>query len=200
MKLSSYAILLVSALSLLVGCRYRPKDATIFKVEGKREFDHAYLIFPENIENRKPLKLKFMDTNAFTTTATLGAGDYILSLRTNEGNHFNQPVKIEPGKWSYEIPEPSLNVAHQKQEKGPAFSGRLYVGAGAMPTEVAVLFISHDVVMRRVPVSNERFNTMAPAADSFRVEVHALGKPPRSWIAPNLDLRSPKDVGIITIQ
>jgi hypothetical protein len=194
-------LLLVFALfaACFCGCRYRPKDTTIFKIQGKKEYDHARLLQPESAEFRPAIKLRFMDTNTFSTTGTLSPGNYILNVRASDGFNFNQHIVLKRDEWYYKVPEFHPNVTGE-QQLGPKVSGKLYFIEGTMPQQVFVVFIAGDIIIRRVPVNNGQFSAEAPSKGHFRVEVHAPGQKVRSWAAENLDISHDINLGLITIR
>jgi hypothetical protein len=182
---------------MLSGC-LQPRDAIVFEIGGKREFRNAVLLPPSSAEHRAPIRLRFLDTNTFMTTATLVPGNYVFTAMTLDGIHLSREVKVEKDKRRYQIAE--LTFAVPAPKEGPTLTGGIYIESGEMPREVAVLFISSDIIIRRVPVNNGRFSANSPAEGTYRVEVHELKDPPRSWVRDGVKIEKPTDVGIISLK
>ncbi len=190
------AFCLVVAL-VLSGCEYRPKNATIIRIGGKRVIDSATLTPPATEEQRKPLRLKIMDENTFQTNTPLAPGTYRLRLRASDGLYLARDLAIEREKWFYDLPE--IPAESHEQAVGPALSAGIFP-EGEMPGEVVVLFIADDVIIRRAAVNAGRFSVRAPAAGTYRVEIIAPGQKPRVWIRDGLKLGADTDVGLINIR
>lgn len=190
----------VLAATTLSACRLQPKGVTAFKLGGKKEFERAELAPPESAEKRRNIRLKFVDTNLFQTTATLAPGHYTIITRLSSGVQRSFPVQIEQGKDYYELSLPDASTA--PPVTGPKVSAGIYLSenTAVMPDEVAVLFIGRDLIIRRVPVAGGRFETNAPGNGTYRVEVHALGAKVRSWTMNSVEVNGAKDLGLITLE
>lgn len=194
-------ILLLLGMMTQSGCELQPpKGVTAFRFEDKREVQSAQLIPPKSDEMRGAIRLKFIDTNLFQTTATLAPGRYGLVVRLGEGQYLRTEIEIVPDRQLYRIP-PLTSVGSTPVTSGPRLEGRLYVREGQMPHEVVVLFISHDVVIRRVPVGGDgRFRVEAPAKGSYRVELVAPSAPAWIWSADKLDLSSDVSLDLVVMR
>jgi len=183
------------------GCELRPpQGVTAFRFEDKREIQAAQLIPPKSEEQRGAIRLKFVDTNLFQTTATLAPGRYGLVVRVGEGQYLRTEVNIVPDQQLYRIP-PISSIASTTPSLGPRLQGRLYVRDGKMPEEVVVLFISYDVVVRRVRVEPEgRFSVEAPGKGYYRVELVAPSAPAWIWTTDKLDLSSDVNLDLVVMR
>lgn len=189
----------------LVGCRVGPpKGVTAFIVDEPTEFASAMLMYPKSEEYRLPLKLKYVDTNTFQTTATLAPGRYMLVLRTEMGRYVKVPLDIEPNKRLYHVntgptiadDDPSL------QKPNNFLRGRAQVLGGEQLRELLVLFVEHDAVLKRVAVSSDgRFEVEAPHDGSFWIEIFAFSDKKRwKWEGGPYDLRKSVDLDLIYLR
>lgn len=194
-------ILLLLGMMTQSGCELQPpKGVTAFRFEDKREVQSAQLIPPKSDEMRGAIRLKFIDTNLFQTTATLAPGRYGLVVRLGEGQYLRTEIEIVPNQQLYRIPT-FTSVASPPVTLEPRLEGRLYVREGKMPHEVVVLFISHDVVIRRVPVGGDgRFSVEAPAKGSYRVELVAPSAPAWIWTTDKLDLSGDVNLDLVVMR
>lgn len=191
---------LVIAAFAMTGCDFTPKGATVFKIGGKREYDKAQLKYPETEgETRLPLKLRWADTNTWLTTETLAPGNYLLTARTNEGAYYAGNVAVKAGQNRYELaPEQRQQVS---LDSGPAVSGIVKASSNSQtPTQVAVVFIGHDVTVKRVATEKGKFTANAPVPGRYRIEVHALGSQPKSYAAAVQDVTGDLDLGTIELK
>lgn len=194
------SILVTAGLLAVAGCDFKPKGSTLFTIEGRREYDRATIQGATGLETRQPLKLRWIDTNTFYTTATLSPGDFAFVARTGAGYYYTQPVKVTAGKERYTLP--AISVGSATPSEGPAVSGRL----GAMdagvpaPAFVTVLFISNEITLRTASVVDGKFTATGPFAGRFRVEVIALGPKPKSWFVNDVDLTRRHDLGLIVLR
>ena len=194
-------IRLATILSLLLvvasGCDYQPKGTIVFELKDDREFDGAQLQYPPSAENRRPLKLRYVDRNVFMTTAALAPGRYTVSAHTGQGRHVGREVQIEAGKVRYEI-DTKTPVDPVMLGKGPSVTARV---AGIMDgQELVVLFIGEDLTIRRVNAQDGAIKTDAPGTGTYRVEVHALGAPPRSWQQNAVEITGPVNLGTVEVK
>lgn len=190
--------LALSASLILSSCDFQPKGSTLFIIQGKTEYDRATLAFPESDEQRQPLKLRWVDTNTYITTATLTPGKYLFSARTSDGLHYGQEVEITAGQNRYTLPEKSSGATRVSQ--GPPVLATVTVARGERPTQIAVLFIGSDLTVRRVTSPPDgKISVNAPSPGTWRVEVHGLGQPPRSFVRDGLRIAGPVDLGRITL-
>ena len=182
---------------ILASCLY-PKNAFIIKIKGRREYRQVQLTPPPSEEARKPIRLKFIDTNTFQTTESIAPGTYRLSAATGDGMFLGRPFTVEPGKLYYEIPELTPDTA--PSPVGPEVSGKVFVLQGDMPREVVVVFAGGDVTVRRSPVQDGSFRVHAPQAGSYRIEVIAPGSPPRTCVRDYQKIEGPLNLGIISLR
>lgn len=186
----------------MVGCRVGPpKGVTAFIVDEPTEFASAMLMYPKSEEYRLPLKLKYVDTNTFQTTATLAPGRYMLVLRTEMGRYMKVPVDIEANKRLYYVNTgPTIADDDQSFQKPTNFlRGRAQVPSGEQLRELVVLFVEHDAVLKRVAVSSDgRFEVEAPHDGSFWIEIFAFSdKKKWKWEGGPYDLRKSVDLDLI---
>jgi len=189
----------------LVGCLVGPpKGVTAFVIDDKTEYAGAMLIYPKSEEARLPLKLKFVDTNTFQTTATLAPGPYMIVLRTEMGRFLKVPVQIETGKNLYHVSVAPAVAAEpgEDSQHGATLRGTIYVHEGQIPREVAIVFVDRDVVVRRAAVAeNGRFEVEAPARAVYWVEIFGF-TPTRGWKwqRGKIDLRQNLDLQLVPMQ
>lgn len=190
----------MTALALLTGCDMQPEGTLIFEIPSKSpEYDKAQIAWPESLERRPPVKLRWLDTNTFLTTATLSPGRYLFSARSSDGLYYGREVIVTEEKKRYTLPvesEGATTVA-----AGPPLTGTIVETRDKMPKEIAVLFIGHDLTIRRVAVEESgRFEAEAPAQGTFRVEIHALGDPPRSWVRDKVAVNGPTQLDVVSLR
>jgi hypothetical protein len=193
-------LLLGSAAVVIAACNYVPKGAILFKVADKREYDRAEIAYaPSAGETRLPLRLKWIDTNSWVTTASLAPGTYILTARTYEGAYYAHEVEIKTGQNRYDLPATTQNnVAFQA---GPKVNGTLLMTeANKAVRELVIVFIGPDVTVRRVHPVNGQFSADAPAKGKFNLEIHAPGEQPRSFMKSQVDLTKDADLGQIDLR
>ncbi|MGI8905424.1 MAG: hypothetical protein ACR2IE_02910 [Candidatus Sumerlaeaceae bacterium] len=181
-------------------CDFTPKGSIVFHVPGEKEYDKAQLAYPPSEgERRQPLKLRFFDTNTWLTTATLAPGNYMFSARTGEGAFYSHEVHVTGNQTRYELP--ATSKAGSRITLGPKVSGTLSIPAGVtIPPEVVVIFIGHDVTVRRVPLHQNKFAIEAPQRGRYRVEVHLPGEKPLSFASRLLDINTDLDLEKIPLQ
>jgi len=176
---------------MLAGCGvYVPKGATVIVVKNtKLEFDHATLRATGNeLVKQGTIRMSWYDTNTFLTTATLTPGTYKFLARNYEGAGLSRDIIIQPDKNLYEI---QADVAAGPAEsgalaatEGPPVSGNL---VGLHSGKVAVLFISADVIMKTSMVKQDgSFSVESPRGGPWKIEVHLLGRQPKSWSSPQM--------------
>lgn len=174
-----------------------PKDAKRFHQLGKKEYDYAQLARTDSFaESQVPIKLKFVDTNTWQTTATLLPGKYQFSVRKHDSAWYGQEITIEQGKRSYEVPDLTARFTAPVQEKGPRVLGTISPLEPSMPVEVIVVFLNTNFTVRRAEVKDGKFSVEAPGTGRYRILVHATGNPPRSW-SHDTEIAGPKDLGVI---
>ncbi len=187
----------VAACSLLAGCDLQPRGTTVFKIEGKQLFERATLAPPASAEARPALKLSWVDDNTFATKLVLDPGRYLFSARSSTGMYYGREITVDAGTKRYVLP--AGNTGATTVAEGPPIKAEV-TAAGPAPTDLVVLFIGSDFTVRRVTVAENRFTAKAPAAGTYRVEVHALGEPARSYVREGLKIAGPVDLGLITLR
>lgn len=192
------------AVTTLVGCLGGPpKGVTAFVIEDQTEFAAAMLLYPKSEEFRLPLKLKYVDTNTFQTTATLAPGYYTLVLRTEQGRFLKTPVEIEPGKQLYRVSLLPIETdeATFRGDRLPRFRGKVYVSEGKLPSELVVVFVGRDVVVRRTAVAADgNFEIEVPKSGTYWIELFSLGDSPAKWERGKVDLTKDVDVGLVALR
>ncbi len=191
--------------SLFVSCKVGPpKGVTAFIIEDPTEFASAMLIYPNSSEYRLPLKLKYVDTNTFQTTATLAPGIYTLVVRTEMGRYMKTPVEIEPGKQLYTVSLGPTIADENKtdQQATRKFGGKLYVSDGELPKEVVAIFADRDVIVRRANVdANGNFEIEAPSNGVFWIELLAFNSKGKLWKwEKRLDLKNDQVLPLIPLR
>jgi hypothetical protein len=194
------ALLFLGFALLVAGCDYVPKGSTLFHVEGDREYEKAQIAFPPSEgEKRLPLKLRWVDTNAWLTTATFAPGKYMFSARTGEGGYYSREVMIDGKKNRYDLPAAAQTLAGFTV--GPKISGQVSLpDQKKLPTQLVIIFVGNDVTVRRVNLQSDRFTAEAPVRGRYKVEIHATGEPPRSFITKVLDIKADMDLGKVELQ
>lgn len=193
------ACLLLLALTLLAGCRYRPKDAKVFTFKTDHDVDRVFLLPPEGSEARKELRLKFIDTNTYTTTAPLSPGKYTLTARSSSGYFYSTPVEVVEKTWWYDLGD--ITKAAPPVDSGPKVGAQLYSSSGQTFSNIVVLFIGQDLIVRRTTVeADKQFSVIAPGIGTYRIEVIALGNPVQSWVRDNVEIRQSVNLGTITLK
>ncbi|MCX7625899.1 MAG: hypothetical protein N2Z21_06775 [Candidatus Sumerlaeaceae bacterium] len=201
---TAWSFLFFLAVSLL-GCQVGPpKGVTAFIVDEPTEFASAMLMFPKSEEYRLPLKLKYVDTNTFQTTATLPPGRYTLVVRTEMGRYMKIPVDIEAGKRLYHV-NTGPTIADEDlivQKPTNLLRGKVQVPSGEQPREVLVLFVEHDAILKRVAVSSDgRFEVAAPHEGTFWIEMFAFTDKKRwKWEGGPYDLRKSVDLDLVYLR
>lgn len=195
-RLVTWTLLLAVAVA---ACRIQPKGTLVFKIQGKREFDRVMLHYPDTGENRTPVRLKYIDTNTFQTSAGLAPGRYRLTMRAGDGTHLGADVDILPEVFSYDIPEPKFDRPGVSPVGSKTVRGRLSQAAG-LPPEIVVVFIGREVIVRRTPRTGDAFVVPAPMDGDYRVEVHVAGTPPRSWFGTTNITGPSTDLGEISLK
>lgn len=175
-------------LLFLAGCNWTPKDAYVFEIDSTHEYDRAELQFPQNYgEGRPPLRLKWVDTNTFMTTATLESQRYYLTGRTNLGGYFSGGVNVSPEVRRYKVAD--RGPSEGQKAVGPTISGELIAPPGQQPPrDVVVVLTGLDVTVRRVQVENGRWEVEAPAAGNYRISLQVPGDKPQSVHYPTTNI------------
>ncbi len=187
----------VAACALLAGCDLQPRGTTVFKIEGKQLFERATLAPPSGAEGRAPLKLSWVDDNTFSTKLVLEPGRYLFSARSSAGMYYGREITVAAATKRYVLPPG--NTGATTVAEGPTIKAEV-TAEGSRPTDLVVLFIGSDFTVRRVSVKENRFSANAPAAGTYRVEVHALGDPARSYVREGLKIDGPVDLGLISLR
>lgn len=196
----SLCALLIAGVFLVTSCgiRLQPEGVIRFKINSKREYERAQLVFPESEERRAPLRLRFLDTNVWQTSATLQPGKYFFNVHASDGSFHAQEITIVAGKDYYELPDFKVNSSAPTQ--GPTLSGELAVENGKLPKEVVIVFAAQDVIIRRAPLNKGKFTVESPASGKYRVEIIAPGSPPLTHTRTEVDLSKPVDLGPIVLR
>lgn len=201
-----HARALAAALAVagLAGCgTYVPDGATVISVKNsKSEFDRADIRAEGNeLLKRTPVNMKWYDTNTFITTATFSPGSYSFRARNYDGAGLVRKVQIVADKDYYEIEAKSVAEGDGDSAaatEGPVVSGQV---AGLQGKDISVLFIGRDVILRSVRTeANGRFRVNAPDTGNWKVEVHQLGQPARSWTGAARVMNQPWDAGTIQLR
>lgn len=190
-RLWLWATALAMLALMLAGCgTYVPKGATVIAVKNtKLEFDHATLRPTGNeLVKQGTIRMSWYDTNTFLTSATLTPGTYQFLARNYEGAGLSREIVIQPDKNLYEI---QADIAAGQAEsgavapaEGPPVTGKL---VGIHSGKVAVLFISADVIMKTSMVKQDgSFSVESPRGGPWKVEVHLLGRQPKSWTSAEM--------------
>jgi hypothetical protein len=197
--LSLFALLIIgSFLVMSCGIRLQPEGVIRFKIVSKREYERAQLVFPASEEHRAPLRLRFLDTNVWQTSATLQPGKYFFNVHSSDGSFHAQEITIVAGKDYYELPDFKQNTNAPTQ--GPTLSGVLSVESGKLPKEVVIVFAADDVIIRRAALTNGKFTVESPSSGKFRVEIIAPGNPPLTHTRSEVDMSKAVDLGAITLR
>ncbi|MGC8739953.1 MAG: hypothetical protein ACP5UB_00680 [Candidatus Sumerlaeaceae bacterium] len=191
---------------VLASCKVGPpKGVTAFVIEDSTEFASAMLLYPKSEEYRLPLKLKYVDTNTFQTTASLAPGLYTLVVRTEMGRYTKIPVEIESGKQLYHVSlGPSIaDESNASETTGQhKLRGKLYVSQGQMPSEVVAIFADRDIVVRRANVQSDgRFELEAPRNGVFWIELFAFTSDGKQWKwEKRIDLSKNQEVPLVALR
>lgn len=170
---------LVSLSLGLFSCKVGPpKGVTAFVVDDTTEYASAMLLYPKSEEYRLPLKLKYVDTNTFQTTATLAPGSYTLVVRTDMGRYVKIPVEIEANKRLYRVSSGPLiaDEDNVKSSGSPRLRGKITIPNGQpQAQEVVAIFVDRDVTVKRATVAADgQFEIEAPRQGQFHIELFAL--------------------------
>lgn len=184
--------------ALFCGCDMQPKGSTVLKFEGKKEFDRVQMTRSDPGQAYAPIKFKYIDTNTFITTASLAPGRYMVSARGFEGIYVAQEITVDPKTRLYVIPERQGPRVAQAA-KGPSLSAELASGS-IVQSDIVVIFIGDDITMRRARAENGKFSVSAPLPGTYRIEIFAPGRPPRSWNRDKVEIKGPVDLGLIDLR
>lgn len=193
----SLAALVLASAVLLSACSLQPRGTTVFEIEGKTDYDKATLAFPETDEKRDTIKLRWVDTNVYTTTATLAPGQYLFTARTSDGLHYGREITVDAKTRRYKLPQ--ISAGATTVAAGPPVTGSVTVASGQRPTELVVLFIGKDFTVRRITSTDGKFTVDGPAPGDYRFEIHGLGQPARTFTRERLTVSGPVDLGSITL-
>lgn len=200
-----YILLCISAVTLLSACGvYVPKGSTVVEIENvNREFDRAELRPVDELRSGELIRMKWYSTNTYITSATLQPGTYSFRARRYQGGGLERQIEVVSGKNLYTVDGGSGESANNQAETGgPAISGKITLSAGQrLPSTVSILFIGEQIEMRSAPVAQDgSFSSNAPRRGMWRVEVHALGNPPHSYVKEKHNIQGPLNLGNITLQ
>ncbi len=179
------------------GCDYVPEGTTRFRFKADQEFDSAQITQPQGAVNAQTLRLRYADTNTFSTSETLNAGRYIFSARSYKGGYYRHEFDAETGKNLYDFPPHNPKMA--VQARGPMLRGTL-MGNEVPSGRMIVQFISTDVVSRPAVITPQGFEAEAPRPGNYRVQVIEPGPEPRMWISQQLDISRDLNVGAIELR
>lgn len=197
------ALPILGATVLLAGCGpYVPDGSTVVKVNNANyEFDRADLFEDNELGGRKVYRMKWYDTNTFTTTATLDAKQYEFRARSYDGAAMSRMIQVVEGQNLYEIDASQKGKDRAEAEQGPVVSGRVTgIVQGSRLPSVSVLFIGNQVVMRSTEVKRDgSFEVAAPGRGPWKIQVHLLGPQPRSYMHPLVNVQGALDLGTITL-
>jgi hypothetical protein len=195
---SSLALSLI-LLALLAACDIRPGNAIMFRIAGKRTFNTATLTQLDTGASPKPIKLRFTDTNVFQYNKPLAPGRYKLVLRGDRSFTAVREIDVTADKWLYDLPAIEDRAGPEAVGRGRV-TGRVETEKPPVPSDVYLVFVGEQFVVRNASTQNGAFSVDAPPPGSYRVELHAPGKPPRSWAATTVDVTvSDTDLGLIRL-
>jgi len=201
-------LLLGASLLVLQGCEFIPKGATLYKIQGKKEYDQAFIHFPVTEGIQKPMiKLRWIDTNGWVTTATLEAGSYRFSARTIDGGaYYSREFSAVPGQRKYEFPEQTnqqnLESASSDTGRGPVITGEVSLAdQTGFPRRIAIVFFGSDVTVTRTNLTSSRFEIHAPVPGKFRISLYSIGAGPQAiWTSEILDIKAKTDLGKLVLK
>lgn len=195
---------MAAAMMLLAACGvYVPEGATVVVIKNsKQEFDRAELRPRNELNSGEVYRMRWYDDNTFMTTAPLAPGTYNFAGRSYMGGGMDREIEVVAGKNLYEVDGGSRAVTEQAAKQGAALSGKINFAPGQpRSASVSVLFIGPTIEMRSATVSPDgAFQTNFPHNNTWRVEIHIPGNPPRSYVHPLVKVQGPVNLGTIQLK
>lgn len=204
MNRARFAGLMAAAMMLLAACGvYVPEGATVVVVKNsKQEFDRAELR-PRNELNRGEIyRMRWYDDNTFMTTVSLAPGIYNFAARSYLGGGLDRQIEVVPGKNLYEVEAGSRTDADSSVSQGAPLSGKITFAPGQpRSASVSILFIGPSIEMRSAAINPDgTFQSNFPHNNTWRVELHIPGTPPRSYVHPLVKVQGPVDLGTVQLK
>ena len=201
----------LAATMLFTACGvYVPEGSTVFKVTNSRiEYDRAEIQPQDELRKREIVRLRWYDENTYITTATFTPGIYTFRTRSYTGGGLARDVQILPDVNVYEINAGSAPVksdgsgdSEMAGAGGPAIKGQIAPSRGQRRiSTLSVLFIGESIEMRTAEVAADgSFETRAPGKGPWRIEIHATGRPPLSYVRQVENVAADLNLGKITLQ
>ncbi len=200
-----FAILAAIALLLTACGVYVPEGATVVEIENvNREFDRAEMRPLNALRADETVQLKWYDTNVYMTTGTLSPGTWRFVARRYDGGGLQRDIEIVAGQNRYVVDGGNhpRTESEEQQSSGPTLKGRLVsIPARHLPASVSVLFIGERIEMREAIIQRDgTFTSNFPRNGVWRVEVHATGNPPYSYIRERQQVQGSLDLGDISLR
>lgn len=200
-----FAILAATAFLLTACGVYIPEGATVVEIENvNREFDRAEMRPVNALRADETVQLKWYDTNVYMTTGTLKPGTWRFVARRFDGGGMQRDIEIVAGKNRYVVDggTQARTESDEQPSAGPSLTGRLVsTPARHLPASVSILFVGDRIEMREAVVQRDgTFTSSFPRNGIWRVEVHATGTPPYSYVRERQQVQGSLDLGDISLR